>query len=448
MRIEKDDTNVFQYPIAWPEAAMEWLIRTRRGNWPSPDLIQDILDSGCHIAPVGRYRRNTAPVHLLEYMKNPNQHTSERDTEWRISFSIAENKLAESVSPVQRHVFVLMKFIKKAYFPDVVSTYHLKNILFWQCENAPMSLWKEDQTLKCLIHMFDQLVMHMKTRNLPHYIIPESNLFQNADTHSLDEAVATVEEIRCNILEKLLFVLKRLASITYCTHEFISSFNLDPFLKLIQDETLKYQNVNMLIASMYDSCIHECSEMIQHKNRALRDFVESHQQQESIQLTKEDKEMECRLMLPVKVYQSVLARLLCWSWKHKHDTIMDEKMFQEAIKKEVKDLELECYDDILGLCNLYYRALCQNGNLLHGVPLATQSLKDIYVNITSYQKDSIHDTKKVLDQFHVEDVKNIEAAIVKELQEAGGLANASIKDIEIMLETELNKLALKKFKEQ
>jgi len=60
-----------------------------------------------------------------------------------MSFSLAENKLGESVSPVQRHVMALLKMIKKFYFPDVIWTYYLKNLLFWECENLDEVFWKD-----------------------------------------------------------------------------------------------------------------------------------------------------------------------------------------------------------------------------------------------------------------------------------------------------------------
>ena len=146
---EADETTVFTYPDAWPEAAMEWLVRPRPSGWPSSELVQEIFESGCHLAPVGRGKRLEDPVDFYSYCNKPeksvvcslvvptegNEEKRFMDqTEWRTSFSLAENKLGESVLPVQRHVMVLLKMIKKWYFPEVISTYFLKNLLFWECE--------------------------------------------------------------------------------------------------------------------------------------------------------------------------------------------------------------------------------------------------------------------------------------------------------------------------
>lgn len=68
---EEDQTGVFSYPTAWPEPAMEWLVRPRPSGWPLPDLVQEIFDSGCHLTPVGREKRLDEPVESLYYYQNP-----------------------------------------------------------------------------------------------------------------------------------------------------------------------------------------------------------------------------------------------------------------------------------------------------------------------------------------------------------------------------------------
>lgn len=50
--------------------------------------------------------------------------------------SLAENLRGQSLNPVQRQVSVLLKAVKKAFLSDhdAISTYYLKNILFWECD--------------------------------------------------------------------------------------------------------------------------------------------------------------------------------------------------------------------------------------------------------------------------------------------------------------------------
>lgn len=128
------------------------------------------------------------------------------DGEWRISFSLAENKLGQSLSPVQRHVMVLLKIIKKAYLSDhdVISTYLLKNILFWECENRENDFWREDNSAKCLLSMMDRLEECLRKGHLPHYIMPDSNILHDEDQDKLDQAVNAVPRCEETFFRKQL----------------------------------------------------------------------------------------------------------------------------------------------------------------------------------------------------------------------------------------------------
>ena len=50
---------------------MEWLVRHRPSGWPSSEHVQEIFESGCHLAPVGRGTRFEDPVDILSYCQNP-----------------------------------------------------------------------------------------------------------------------------------------------------------------------------------------------------------------------------------------------------------------------------------------------------------------------------------------------------------------------------------------
>ena len=228
---ERDHITVFKYPKAWPEMAMEWLVRPRPSGWPSPDLVPEIFDSGCHLAPVGRGKRLHDPVDRATYCQFPEVSLASStvtatdsgprgewtmdETEWRTSFSLAENRLVMSVSPVQRHVMVLLKTLKNFYFPDVISTYYLKNLLFWACEGKDEFFWNESNSRRCVLYMLDRLQVCLEAHDLPHYFIPQSNLLLCEDHAKLDEAAAVVSELRRGILPKTVSLLRRLQSLTY-----------------------------------------------------------------------------------------------------------------------------------------------------------------------------------------------------------------------------------------
>ena len=105
-----------------------WLVRPSPSGWPSSELVQEIFETNCHLDPVGRGKRLEDLVDFYSYCNKPeeavvcslvvptegNEEKRFMDqTEWRTSFSLAENKLGESVLPVQRHVMVLLTMIKK-----------------------------------------------------------------------------------------------------------------------------------------------------------------------------------------------------------------------------------------------------------------------------------------------------------------------------------------------
>ena len=249
---EEDQTGVFKYPIAWPEPAMEWLVRPRPSGWPSPELVQEIFDSGCHLAPVGRGNRFEEPVDLLSYCQNPELSVASSavlkakynegklvmdNTEWKTSFSVAENKLGESVSPVQRHVLVLLKMIKKVYFPKVISTYCLKHLLFWESEKKHLDFWREENSANCLLLILDRLQECLKAHQLPHFFIPRSNVLQYEDPSKLNEAAVIVAEVRRNILPKTVNLLKRLQSMSYHSHTYLGGLGL-----LLEEHLLKMQD--------------------------------------------------------------------------------------------------------------------------------------------------------------------------------------------------------------
>ncbi|KAL9974898.1 hypothetical protein ACROYT_G011998 [Oculina patagonica] len=246
-----DKTVVFQYPDEWPESAMDWLIRPRKSGWPSHVLVQDIFYSGCHLAPVGRGKRTCEPREREDYIAYPatvtykqSQEMDEKtmdESEWRISFSLAENKLGQSLSPLQRHIMVLLKIIKEAYLSDcdVISTYHLKNIFFWECENRENDFWREDNSAECLLSLMDRLVECLKKRHLPHYFMPESNLLMSSDPVKLHEAAKSVLDLKENVFQKTVALLTRLQITMFQTEEFTSDFyDLKVCSKLITDEKI------------------------------------------------------------------------------------------------------------------------------------------------------------------------------------------------------------------
>lgn len=362
---EEDQTDVFKYPIAWPEPAMEWLVRSRPSGWPSSELVQEVFDSGCHLAPVGRGKRIDEPIDTFVYYQNPGQSATNsattdpegkwamEETEWRISFSLAENKLGGSVSPVQRHVMVLLKMIKKAYFPDVISTYYLKNLLFWECESKGEAFWKEVNSARCLLFMLDRLHECLETLHLPHYFMPQSNLLQYDDTANLKEAAVAVAEVRRKILPKTVGLLKRLQSLTFQSNTYLRDVGVllkDHLLKM-QDRHLSEEDHGKLLATLHSLFVGKSKDVIKSLLRIVPE-------------PDKGKGVESLLNIALYAYQSILARNLCKLWflmtkdKDTKDGKKEEDEFTSFVHEEVRGLSLD--EDLVALSLAFFHS-ARNG---------------------------------------------------------------------------------------
>ncbi|XP_052710789.1 uncharacterized protein LOC128185160 [Crassostrea angulata] len=73
----------------WPPSASSWIDRCH--SWPPPHVVNDIVRNGCHFVAIGHKLENHA------------------DNEWRISFSMADFKLAYSMNHTQFLTYGLLK---------------------------------------------------------------------------------------------------------------------------------------------------------------------------------------------------------------------------------------------------------------------------------------------------------------------------------------------------
>lgn len=77
----------------WQTVGTPWLVRKRRHNWPSDEIIKQLKSYEAFLVSVG----------------HPNSH--EKDKEWRISFSLQERYLMLHLNPTQFKCYVLLKLI-------------------------------------------------------------------------------------------------------------------------------------------------------------------------------------------------------------------------------------------------------------------------------------------------------------------------------------------------
>lgn len=149
----------------WPTEAAEFQTRDRK--WPSKEIIDSIIDDGC----------------LLIHKPTSNSETYH--TEWKITFSLSEQRLAFQFSFYQRFLFILLKLIKRKFL-DVgtfesgesrsgLTTFHMKSIYLWLCENIDETTWSESP-VSCFKMFFEKLKECIETEVCPHFFMPDVNI--------------------------------------------------------------------------------------------------------------------------------------------------------------------------------------------------------------------------------------------------------------------------------
>ena len=152
----------------WPSIANEWIHRNRNYSWPSPSFLSLIKSNGCHFVPIGE------------------QNSIYRDLEWRVSFVVSECVLVRSFNHVQLKIYGLLKRLKTTLLQtykhpvtceNLITSYHMKTVMFWVIENTPTMMWIDTNIIKCVKICLGYLKHFLQSNYLPNYFIPKANLF-------------------------------------------------------------------------------------------------------------------------------------------------------------------------------------------------------------------------------------------------------------------------------
>ncbi|XP_047127424.1 uncharacterized protein LOC124808422 [Hydra vulgaris] len=173
----------------WPSCARDWITRTRLGNWPTFQLIQQVTQDGCHVVRMGHINSRN------------------RDFEFRLSFSKAEVTLAHTLLDCHRRVYLYVKLLHNLHLkePKALATYHLKTTLYWMVEQEPNTdVWKPCNTAVAFLRYLDRLLVFLKNYNIPNYFVPENNMIDHVKPESVREIVKKLERIR---IEPIKFIL-------------------------------------------------------------------------------------------------------------------------------------------------------------------------------------------------------------------------------------------------
>ncbi|VDI42924.1 Hypothetical predicted protein [Mytilus galloprovincialis] len=148
----------------WICQAQPWVYRSRTA-WPKPEIISKIISFGVLFVPIGC----KGSIH--------------ENLEWRISFSVAEKFLIYSFNHTQLLCYALLKiFLKEivernADLKGLLCSYFLKTLMCWILEETDQALWRPDNIIPCFMACLQRLLYYVRYSNLPHYFIPEKDLF-------------------------------------------------------------------------------------------------------------------------------------------------------------------------------------------------------------------------------------------------------------------------------
>ena len=161
---------------AWPKSANLFITRRKPNNWPSNSMLENIKSQGCDVVAVGH--------HDSKY----------NDIQWRISFP-GERNLLFDLTDVQTLCYALIKIIVKENLNtsqgEVVSSFHVKNVIFW-CVEVCSCQWAYSNYIDCVNICLAKLIEMIKGRHIPHYIIESRNLFNSKMTEKMSAEIVDV----------------------------------------------------------------------------------------------------------------------------------------------------------------------------------------------------------------------------------------------------------------
>lgn len=206
---------------AWPNAANQWIIRERKitqnprtnllYQWPTKNMVNKAIGFGCLLIPIGfRPKRGN----------NPNQ-----TMQWRITFPAAERYLESYLAHCHVRCYLFALTLHKAFMENRkakmgINASHLKNHLFWQCEDNCLR-WPEDRLGEALRIYLKSFFAHFGHAKFPNYFIDTCNDFKSIPKPELAKHRKQLHEILEAPVMHLLYALDK---IKYTKKEFYPVF--------------------------------------------------------------------------------------------------------------------------------------------------------------------------------------------------------------------------------
>ncbi|XP_062571137.1 uncharacterized protein LOC134233162 [Saccostrea cucullata] len=148
----------------WPPSASSLIDRCH--SWPQPRVVDDIVKNGCHFVAIGHKLGN------------------HEDLEWRISFSLAEQKLVYAMNHCQYLTYGLLKLFLTEIINNGVGdddkllcSYHMKTAAFWVVQQNTIPHWCPQNFLGGFWVCFKLILKWVYEGVCPNFFIPENNMF-------------------------------------------------------------------------------------------------------------------------------------------------------------------------------------------------------------------------------------------------------------------------------
>lgn len=210
--IETDDQNVLTRGLAhvksvdtvvalkcreWPKIAEEWIERRREFDWPGGALIEEAVEKGCYLVPIGGHQSQC------------------EEMEWRISFVLAERLLIRNMNFIQRFVYSILKTIRKeifGHFSAIISSYIVKTAVLWVSEENDVSSWEPGFVLRYVRLCFLKILNFLQVDFCPNFFMNKCNLFHAK--YSEDERLRLIYAITDFVYpSRFLIIINNLISI-------------------------------------------------------------------------------------------------------------------------------------------------------------------------------------------------------------------------------------------
>ena len=213
------------HSYSWPRQAKQWIYRHRPGQWPPDILIDEIVNYGCILVPIG-------PKDI-----------ESNDRLWRISFSMAEKQLSHAMNYTQILCYALLKLSLKNIIDrndevkGLLCSYFMKTALFWLSEEIPTSEFQLQNLFHCYFLCLDKIISWVRCCYCPNYFIPQHNMFRGKLNWSNSRLLLNVLE-RLRKCERGVFTVNALFNSEALLHD--SCIRLEMFLYRFIDRGIEF----------------------------------------------------------------------------------------------------------------------------------------------------------------------------------------------------------------